>query len=178
MRRPLTTSRTAWARRKTRASLVCFKNVSKVGRASSGKCSLRVRMRVVSRINYYKNISTPRHPTWLPYYRSTAFPTQIFQDLLIILPVPAMFRTTFSQHAALVCRTWPWHLLTMLRQTLKTEAINPLVDACFRTYPNGLVTNVQKGQVPSESQSVARYVAKYVVSPPISVRRIERCEGE
>ena len=37
---------------------------------------------VVSRINYYKNISTPRHPTWFPYYRSTAFPTQIFRDLL------------------------------------------------------------------------------------------------
>jgi len=28
---------------------------------------------------YYQNISTPRHPTWLPYYRSTAFPTQIFR---------------------------------------------------------------------------------------------------
>src|SRR5437870_4363663 len=82
MRWPLTTSRTAWARRKTRASLVCFKNVSKVGRASSGKCSLRFRIRVVSRIKYYKNISTPRHPTWLPYYRSTAFPTQIFRKLL------------------------------------------------------------------------------------------------
>jgi hypothetical protein len=38
---------------------------------------------VVSSINYYKNISTPRHPTWFPYYRSTAFPTQIFRDLLI-----------------------------------------------------------------------------------------------
>jgi hypothetical protein len=38
---------------------------------------------VVSSINYYKNISTPRHPTWFPYYRSTAFPTQIFRDLLV-----------------------------------------------------------------------------------------------
>src|SRR5438093_4058805 len=79
---PLTTSRTAWARRKTRASVVCFKKVSQVGRASSGKCSLRVRMRVVSRITYYKNRSTPHHLTWLLYYRSTAFPTQIFRDLL------------------------------------------------------------------------------------------------
>ena len=35
---------------------------------------------MVSRINYYKNISTPRHPTWPPYYRSTAFPTQIFRE--------------------------------------------------------------------------------------------------
>jgi putative transposase/transposase-like zinc-binding protein len=78
---------------------------------------------------------------------------------------------------ALLRRQWQWHLLTMLRQTLKTDAIHQLVDACFRKYPNGLVTNVQKGQVPSQAQSVARYVAKYVVSPPIAVRRIDRYDG-
>jgi Putative transposase/Transposase zinc-binding domain len=78
----------------------------------------------------------------------------------------------------LLRRTWQWHLLRMVRHTLKTEAINQLVDACFRKYPHGLVTNVQKGQVPSQYQSVARYVAKYVVSPPISVRRIDRYDGE
>ena len=79
---------------------------------------------------------------------------------------------------ALLRRKWQWHLLTTLRQTLKTEAINELVDVCCRKYPNGLVTNVQKGQVPSASQSVARYVAKYVVSPPLSIRRIDRYDGE
>jgi len=79
---------------------------------------------------------------------------------------------------ALLRRKWQWHLLTMLRQTLQTEDINRLVDACFRKYPNGLVTNVQKGVVPSQYQSLARYVAKYVVSPPISVRRIDRYDGE
>ena len=79
---------------------------------------------------------------------------------------------------ALLRRKWQWHLLMTLRQTLKTETINALVDVCFRKYPNGLVTNVQKGQVPSASQSVARYVAKYVVSPPISIRRIDRYDGE
>ena len=44
-------------------------------------------------------------------------------------------------------------------------------------HPNGLVTNVHKGQVPSQYQSLARYVAKYVVSPPIAVRRIDRYDG-
>jgi DNA-directed RNA polymerase subunit RPC12/RpoP len=77
----------------------------------------------------------------------------------------------------LLRRTWQWHLLTMLRQTLQTDAVKRLVDACFRKYPDGLVTNVQKGAVPSQYQSVARYVAKYVVSPPIAVRRIERYDG-
>jgi hypothetical protein len=61
---------------------------------------------------------------------------------------------------ALLRRKWQWHLLTMLRQTLRTEAIVQLVDRCFRQYPDGLVTNVQKGNVPSRYQSVARYVAK------------------
>jgi hypothetical protein len=40
------------------------------------------------------------------------------------------------------------------------------------------VTNVQKGHVPAQAQSVARYVAKYVVSPPSAVRRIDRYDGE
>jgi hypothetical protein len=79
---------------------------------------------------------------------------------------------------ALLRRKWQWHLLTMVRQTLKTEAIQQLVDACFTKYPQGLVTNVQKGTVPAQAQSVARYVAKYVVSPPIAVRRIDRYDGE
>jgi Putative transposase/Transposase zinc-binding domain len=78
----------------------------------------------------------------------------------------------------LLRRTWQWHLLSMIRKTLETDAIHQLVDACFTKYPNGLVTNVQKGQVPSQYQSLARYVAKYVVSPPISVRRIDRYDGQ
>jgi Putative transposase/Transposase zinc-binding domain len=78
----------------------------------------------------------------------------------------------------LLRRKWQWHLLSMVRHTLKTEAVQQLVDTCFRQYPNGLVTNVQKGAVPSQYQSLARYVAKYVVSPPIAVRRIDRYDGE
>jgi len=78
----------------------------------------------------------------------------------------------------LLRRKWQWHLLAMLRKTLETETINQLVETCFKRYPKGLVTNVQKGQVPSQYQSLARYVAKYVVSPPIAVRRIDRYDGE
>jgi hypothetical protein len=77
----------------------------------------------------------------------------------------------------LLRRKWQWHLLSTLRKTLNTDAIQQLVDGGFRKYPNGLVTNVQKGQVPAQYQSLARYVAKYVVSPPISVRRIDRYDG-
>jgi Putative transposase len=72
---------------------------------------------------------------------------------------------------------WQWHLWRMVRQTLRTEAVNQLVDTCFRKYPKGLVTNVQKGAVPSQYQSLARSVAKSVGSPPIAVRRIDRYDG-
>jgi hypothetical protein len=79
---------------------------------------------------------------------------------------------------ALLRRTWQWHLLTMVRQTLKSLTVQQLVDTCWRRYPRGLVTHVQKGAVPAQFQSVARYVAKYVVSPPMAVRRIDRYDGE
>lgn len=79
--------------------------------------------------------------------------------------------------SALLRRKWPWSLLTRLRQTLKSDAIHRLVDRCCRPYPNGWVTNVPKGAGPSQYQSLARYVAKYVGSPPSAVRRIDRYEG-
>jgi hypothetical protein len=61
---------------------------------------------------------------------------------------------------------------------VKTQEIKRLVDACYTRYREGFVTNVQKGKVPAQYQSLARYVAKYVVSPPIAVRRIDRYDGE
>src|SRR5256885_14803360 len=75
-------------------------------------------------------------------------------------------------------KKWQWYVLTMLRQTLKTTEINRLIDLCYTRYPNGFVTNVQKGDVPSRYESLARYLAKYVVSPPISLRRIDRYDGQ
>jgi Putative transposase/Transposase zinc-binding domain len=78
---------------------------------------------------------------------------------------------------ALLRKKWQWHLLTMLRQTVKTQEMKRLVDTCYTRYRAGFVTNVQKGDVPARYQSLARYLAKYVVSPPISLRRIDRYDG-
>jgi putative transposase/transposase-like zinc-binding protein len=75
-------------------------------------------------------------------------------------------------------KKWQWYVLTMLRQTVKTQEIHRLVDACYTKYRNGFVTNVQKGDVPSRYESLARYLAKYVVSPPISLRRIDGYDGQ
>jgi hypothetical protein len=74
-------------------------------------------------------------------------------------------------------KNWQWHVLSMLRQTLPTPAVKRLVDVGFRRYPNGIIANVQKGDVPARSHTLATYLAKYVVTPPISVRRIDRYDG-
>jgi Putative transposase len=75
-------------------------------------------------------------------------------------------------------RQWQWHLRTMRRQTRKTDAVQRWGDAWVRQYPDGRVTNGPKGPVPSQSQSLARYVATDVGSPPMAVRRIDRYDGQ
>ena len=77
----------------------------------------------------------------------------------------------------LLRKKWQWYLLTMLRQTVKTQEMKRLVDACDTRYRHGCVTNGQKGDVPSRYESLARSLAKYVVSPPISLRRIDGYDG-
>ena len=47
-------------------------------------------------------------------------------------------------------RPWQWHLRRLVRQTLQTEGVNQGVERCCKPYPNGLVRNVPKGNVPSQ----------------------------
>jgi len=75
-------------------------------------------------------------------------------------------------------KKWQWYALEMCREALHTDEIERLVHACYAKYPHGFVANVQKGDVPSRYQSLATYLAKYVVSPPISLRRIDRYDGQ
>ena len=77
----------------------------------------------------------------------------------------------------LLRKKWQWPLLPMLRQRVKTQEITRLVDACYTRYGQGFVTNVQKGDVPARYQNLARYLANYMVRPPISLRRIDRYDG-
>ena len=75
-------------------------------------------------------------------------------------------------------KKWQWHLLEMLREELDTEEVERLVDYCYKKYPKGFVANVEKGDVPARYETLAKYLAKYVVSPPISVRRIDVYDGQ
>lgn len=75
-------------------------------------------------------------------------------------------------------RKWQYHLLTMLRHNVFDTAIEQDIDRTWKSYPKGFVAYLQPGDVPPGGQGLAQYLAKYVVSPPISVRRIEQYDGQ
>jgi len=75
-------------------------------------------------------------------------------------------------------KKWQYHLLTMLREKGVDPAMEKDIDQAWKEYPKGFVAFLQPGEVPPGGQGLAQYLAKYVVSPPISVRRIERYDGK
>jgi hypothetical protein len=78
----------------------------------------------------------------------------------------------------LLHRKWQYHLLTMLAQEVDPPTIQAQIDHGWKDYPQGFVAFLQKGDVPAGGKGLAEYLAKYVTSPPISVRRIERYDGQ
>ena len=75
-------------------------------------------------------------------------------------------------------KKWQYHLFGMLNEQVGTKQMRSKIDELYRKYPKGLVANIQKGQVPKRVRDLAKYLAKYVVSPPISVRRIVSYDGQ
>jgi hypothetical protein len=75
-------------------------------------------------------------------------------------------------------KKWQWHLLTMLTSRISTPKMKQQIDALWRKYANGLVAYLEDGKVPAGGQGLAYYLAKYVVSPPISLRRILGYDGQ
>jgi hypothetical protein len=78
----------------------------------------------------------------------------------------------------LMHRKWQYHLLTLLAQEGDSETIQADLDHGWNDYPKGFVAFLQPGEVPPGGKGLAEYLAKYVTSPPISVRRIERYDGQ
>ena len=75
-------------------------------------------------------------------------------------------------------KKWQYHLFEMLKEQVPTKEMRAKIDELYRKYPNGLVANIQKGKVPKRIRQLAKYLAKYVVSPPISIRRIVSYNGQ
>lgn len=66
----------------------------------------------------------------------------------------------------------------MIRENVCDTAVEKDIDRAWKNYPKGFVAFLQEGEVPPDGQGLAQYLAKYVVSPPISVRRIEGYAGK
>jgi hypothetical protein len=78
----------------------------------------------------------------------------------------------------LLHRKWQFHLLTLLAQEVDQATIHADIDHGWNDYPKGFVAFLQEGDVPAGGKGLAEYLAKYVTSPPISVRRIERYDDQ
>ncbi len=75
-------------------------------------------------------------------------------------------------------KKWQYHLLNMMKREVPIPEMKGLVDDLWKRYPKGFVANIKKGEVPRRCKGLAKYLAKYLASPPISLRRIIRYDGE
>src|SRR5258708_36885867 len=66
----------------------------------------------------------------------------------------------------------------MLKQRVGTRAIKDKIDALWRKLTKGVVAYLEAGKVPAGGERLAYYLAKSVVSPPISLRRILSYDGQ
>jgi hypothetical protein len=72
----------------------------------------------------------------------------------------------------IIHKKWQYDLLTLLKAEMPTPEMGTLINELYAKYPKGLVAHVTKGTVPERCRGLAKYLAKYVASPPIAVRRI------
>jgi len=72
---------------------------------------------------------------------------------------------------------WQYHLFEMVKGIVATDEMKSVIDWLYKKYPKGLVAHVTKGKVPEQCRGLAKYLAKYVASPPIAIRRIIRYTG-
>jgi hypothetical protein len=78
----------------------------------------------------------------------------------------------------IIHKKWQYHLFRMLKEMVPTAEMKSLIDGLWKKYPRGLVAHVTKGKVPEQCRGLAKYLAKYVASPPIAIRRIIRYTGQ
>ena len=64
------------------------------------------------------------------------------------------------------------------KRNISGSKIKEDINKAWTDYPKGFVAFVHKEKVPPGAQGLAKYLAKYLVSPPISVRRIEQYDGQ
>ncbi len=78
----------------------------------------------------------------------------------------------------LIHKKWQYHLLEMIKKQIPTECMKRMIDKLYKLYTKGFVANVNKGEAPEKAKGLAVYLAKYMASPPISVKRILDYDGK
>ncbi len=77
----------------------------------------------------------------------------------------------------MIHKKWQYHLFRMVKEYFGKAEVDKLINELWKKYPKGLVANVSKGSVPEKSKGLARYLARYIASPPIAIRRIVEYDG-
>ena len=75
-------------------------------------------------------------------------------------------------------KKWQYYLFGMVKEHVATEDVKSHIDKLWKQYPKGLVAYLEKGDVPEGGKGLARYLVKYVVSPPIAVSRLIDYNGK
>jgi hypothetical protein len=75
-------------------------------------------------------------------------------------------------------KKWQYHLLKKLKELINTDEIKEDVNEMWKSYKkSGFVVQIEKGRVPNDCAQLAKYLGKYLVSPPISVKRLMKYDG-
>ncbi len=58
-------------------------------------------------------------------------------------------------------KKWQYHLFEMLKEQVPTAEMRAKIDALYLKYPNGLVANIQRGEVHIADGSANRRTCNY-----------------
>jgi hypothetical protein len=78
----------------------------------------------------------------------------------------------------LLHKKWQYYLFKMVKEKVGNKEVKKEIDFLYDKYKKGLVAYIEKGDIPKDPRGLAIYLAKYVVSPPIAIRRIISYDGE
>ena len=108
---------------------------------------------------------------WVEYINKALFRGMKYRH--VVLTMPEELRKWFREDDRLLGQL----MVRMLKEEVEASEMAEAVDRCWRKYPRGFVSYIEKGEVPEGGKGLAYYLAKYVVSPPISLKRIISYDG-
>ncbi|MFW5928505.1 MAG: IS91 family transposase [Thermoplasmatota archaeon] len=77
---------------------------------------------------------------------------------------------------SLLHKKWQYYLFEMMKVEF-SDKVKFLIDKLYRKYPRGIVAHIKMDKVPKR-EKLAKYLIKYVGSPPIALSRIINYDGK